>query len=71
MFKNPKLKEVLKRTFLFPYKLQSDYARENSLEVAALASTGYISTSTAPGQFGGKWRITGMGIEKLRDLRLL
>lgn len=71
MFKNQQMKEVLKRTFLFPYKLQSDYARDNAQEVAALASTGFISTATAPSQFGNKWRITGIGIEKLRQLGML
>jgi hypothetical protein len=71
MFRNPKLKEVLKRTYLFPYKLQSDYARDNAIEIAALACAGYISTRTDPGQFGNKWRITGIGIEKLRKLGAL
>lgn len=68
MFKNRKLKEVLKRAYLFPFKLQSDYARENALEIAALASSGYISSVTGPGQFGNKWRVTGIAIEKLREL---
>lgn len=71
MFKNQKLKEVLKRTYLFPYKLQSDFARDHAQEVAALACTGYISTTSGPGQFGNKWRITGIGIEKLRQLGAL
>jgi hypothetical protein len=71
MFKNHKLKEVLLRAYLDPFKLQSDYARDNAQAVAALACTGFISTHTAPGQFGNKWRIRGLGIDKLEDLGLL
>ncbi|QBE66849.1 hypothetical protein [Pseudoduganella lutea] len=71
MFNNTKLKEVLHRTYLAPYKLQSDYARDNAQEVAALASMGYITTYELPRQFGNKWRITGIGLEKLRKLGAL
>jgi len=71
MFKNQRLKEVLKQAYLFPFKLQSDYARDNAMEVAALASAGYISTHMGPGQFGNKWRVTGIGLEKLQKLGLL
>lgn len=71
MFKNTKLKEVLHRAFMFPFKLQSDYARDNAVEVAALASMGYITTYELPQQFGNKWRISGLGIEKLRKLGVM
>lgn len=68
MFKDTKLKEVLHKTFMFPFKLQSDFARDNAQEVAALASMGYISTYEGPMQFGNKWRVTGIGLDKLRKL---
>lgn len=66
-----KLKEVLHRAFMFPFKTQSDYARTNALEVAALASMGYISTYEQPRQFGNKWRVTGIGLDKLKKLGAL
>lgn len=71
MFKDQKLREVLKQAFLFPFKLQSDYARDNALYVGALASAGYISTHMGPGQYGNKWRVTGIGMEKLQKLGML
>ncbi|WEM05519.1 hypothetical protein HJJEPNFP_00019 [Ralstonia phage BOESR1] len=71
MFKDDFLKEVLIVAFLDPFKIQSDFARLRSQEVAALASLGFISTLEAPGVYGRKWRITGVGIDKLRDLGAL
>lgn len=68
MFKNRKLREVLKRAFMFPFKLQSDYARENAVEVAALASAGYLTSFVGPREYSNKWRVTAIGIEKLRAL---
>ena len=62
---------VLAEAYLTPFKIQSDFAREFAQEVAALASQGLISTLEAPGQYGRKWRVTGIGIDKLRQLRLL
>lgn len=71
MFKDDALKEVLIVAFLDPFKIQSDFARSRSQEVACLASQGFISTQEAPGMYGRKWRITGIGLEKLRDLEAL
>ncbi len=59
---------VLLWIYQHPYKLQSDFAREWAQQVAALASMGYISTLEEPGVYGNKWRITGIGLDKLRSL---
>lgn len=59
--------QVLKRVFHKPMHLQADFAREYTTEVAALASQGLISTACGPNRFDNKWRITGMGLEALRD----
>ncbi|QDB71008.1 hypothetical protein bb8_p33 [Bordetella phage vB_BbrP_BB8] len=71
MFKDDLLAEVLLAAFLSPFKLQSDFAREYAQEVAALACMGFISTQEGPQEYGRKWRITGLGIDKLRDLGVL
>jgi hypothetical protein len=62
---------VLHEAYLHPFKLQSDFARGYAQEVAALASMGYITTYEQPRQFGNKWRITGIGLDKLRKLGAL
>lgn len=71
VFKDTLLQEVLLETYKNPFKLQSDFAREFAQEVAALACAGYITTLEGPAQYGRKWRITGIGIEKLRKLGAL
>lgn len=71
MFKDTLLPHVLYEAYIAPFKLQSDFAREFSQEVAALACMGYISTLEGPCQYGRKWRVTGIGLEKLRKLGAL
>jgi len=71
LFKEDLLAEVLLTAFLSPFKLQSDFARESAQEVAALACMGLISTQEGPQQYGRKWRITGTGLDKLRELGVL
>lgn len=71
MFKEDLLKEVLQEAFKNPFKLQSDFAREFSQEVGALASMGFISTLEGPREYGRKWRVTGIGLDKLRKLGAL
>lgn len=71
MFKDDLLAEVLRIAFISPFKLQSDFARMYAQEVACLACLGYISTQEGPQQFGRKWRVTGIGLEKLRKLGVL
>ena len=51
---------------------QSNFARENAVEVAALASLGRITTrKEAPEIFGNVWRITFEGLLKLTEKGLL
>jgi hypothetical protein len=58
---------VLKRVHDRPLSLQSDFARSFDTEVAALASEGMISTRVSPDRHGDKWRITGIGLDTLRN----
>jgi len=62
---------ALREAYRDPYKTQSNFAREFAQEVGALASMGLITTAEAPGQFGKKWRITGIGLEHLKKGGLL
>lgn len=57
---------VLHRIYLQGVTVQSNFARANMEEVAALASLGLISTKIGPRTFGKVWRITEAGIETLR-----
>lgn len=50
-----------------PLKLQSDYARSNSLAVAAAASMGYISSQESLCVYANKWRVTADGIDMLTE----
>lgn len=68
MFKDDLLADVLLAAFISPFKLQSDFARLYAQEVATLACLGLITTQEGPMQFGRKWRITGIGLDKLRKL---
>jgi len=71
MFRDTLLPFVLQKAYLQPFKLQSDFAREYAQEVAALACMGYLTTLESPTEYGRKWRVTGIGIDKLRKLGLL
>lgn len=71
MFKDDPLVDVLLAAFISPFKIQSDFARLYAQEVAALACQGFISTQEGPQQFGRKWRITGIGLDRLRKLGAL
>ena len=51
---------------------QANFARENAVEVAALASLGRITTrEDATEIFGNVWRITFDGLLKLTEKRLI
>ena len=51
---------------------QSNFARENAVEVAALASLGRITTRKDTTEvFGNVWRITSEGLLKLTEKGLL
>lgn len=62
------LSHVLWNAFKNPFAIQSDFAREYAQEVACLASQGFISTQEGPGMYGRKWRVTGIGLDLLRDI---
>lgn len=62
------LARALHWIYLTPIKVQSDPARYWAQEVACLASLGLISTQEGPAQFGRTWRVTGIGIDRLREL---
>lgn len=61
------LNEVLHRVYRKGLPLQSDFARTNAQEIAALASLGLITTREAPHQYGRTWRITGEGLAFLKE----
>lgn len=69
----PTIDRVLKDIYLRGgVTTQSNFARENAVEVAALASLGWITTSEdGNGIFGNVWRITLAGLLKLTEKRKL
>ena len=64
---NDKLYEVLQEAYINQFTVQSTYARENAQEVASAASLGLISSIEAPMVYGRHWRITGVGLQFLRN----
>lgn len=46
--------------------VSSDFAKARAAEVAALASSGLITTETPEG-FGRKWRLTSRGLTHLEN----
>ena len=62
---------LLAAIYKSPLKLQSNYARYRAGSIGMLASLGFISTVEGPGQYGNKWRITGTGVELLKNLGAL
>lgn len=52
---------ALQRCYIQPFKLQSQFARDNSREVAELASRGLITTQVATEEYGEFWRVTAAG----------
>ena len=69
----PTIDRVLKDIYLRGgVTSQSNFARENAVEVAALASLGRITTmEDGTGIFGNVWRITFDGLLKLTEKRLI
>ena len=52
--------------------IQSNFARENAVVVAALASLGWITTSEEGNvSFGNVWRVSLVGLLKLTEKRKL
>lgn len=61
--------EALEEVYRDPLALQSNYVRDNSHDIARLASTGLITVAfTVNGLtfFGNKWRVTEKGLGVLR-----
>ncbi|MET3457821.1 hypothetical protein ABIC88_004415 [Pseudomonas kilonensis] len=52
---------VLQRAYIEPFTVQSNYARENSLRVAELASRGLLTTHAGHGVYSKHWRVTPAG----------
>lgn len=52
---------LLQRCYMEPFKLQSDIARKNAMEVAELASRGLITSQVSTEDYGNKWRVTAAG----------
>jgi len=58
---------VLRRVWKWGLALQCDVARQHSVEVALLASQGWISVNDPDGKgYRNRWRITEAGITMLK-----
>ncbi len=59
---------VLKTAWKSGISLQSDFARQNAMEVALAASCGWLSTVDPDGKaYRRQWRITASGITALQN----
>lgn len=62
----PTLTDVLEAIYNHgPLSLQADYARKETVAVAALASLGFITSLSVQGTPTRQWRLTARGIEVL------
>jgi hypothetical protein len=64
---NDRLYKVVHEAYLHQFLVQSNYARAHAKEVAAAASIGLISTLEAPMVYGRSWRVTGVGLQFIRN----
>lgn len=64
---NSPLYEVVHEAYLNSFRLGSDFARRHKQQVAAAASLGLISTLEAPMVYGHSWRVTGVGLQFIRN----
>ena len=55
------LRGVVGRAMTSPFRVQSDFARENAAVVAQGASLGYITTRRPDGTFGRDWLVSRTG----------
>ncbi len=55
------LRGVVGRAMTSPFRVQSDFARENAATVAQAASLGYITTRRPDGTFGRDWLVSRAG----------
>lgn len=58
---------VVHAAYLKPFRIKSNFAREYCQEVAAAASIGLISTIESPMVYAHNWRITGTGLDYIRN----
>ncbi|MGC8116087.1 hypothetical protein [Metapseudomonas otitidis] len=58
---NRKTLIVLQRAYIEPFTVQSNYARENAMRVAELASRGLLTTHAGHGTYSKHWRVTPAG----------
>jgi hypothetical protein len=59
--------EILLRVYKHGLSIQSNAARTFDQEIAAMASSGLITTKEAPHSYGRIWRITEEGLGLLRE----
>jgi hypothetical protein len=52
---------VVAKAQLSPFRIQSDFARENAPVVAQAASLGFITTKRPDGHFGRDWLVSRKG----------
>ena len=64
---NDNLYPVVHEAYLNQFAVSSNYARKHAQQVAAAASIGLISTLEAPMLFGKHWRVTGVGLQFIRN----
>lgn len=62
---------ILRRAYVQPFSLQSNYARENALHVAELASRGLITTHVGGGIHSKHWRVSqaGAALLEFKDVK--
>lgn len=59
--------DVIQITYMGGVSIQSDYARQRAVEVAAAASLGLITTENSDGTYGRVWRPTHCGFLWLKS----
>lgn len=66
-----KLLKVLRRAWSSPFTTRSDYARENTEEVAVAACLGLITVKhhDTLTEWGRTWRITAAGLQLLENIQ--
>lgn len=57
----PKLTNVVRQAWLYPFSTKSNFARHEADWVAAAASLGLITTKVDQDRFGHLWRVTEKG----------
>lgn len=58
---------LLHQLYLLPSSIQSNLSRDNSQQIACLASCGLITTREKAGVYGRVWRVTVQGLTTLKE----